>query len=144
VRYGLVALVALQVVGLNLWSWHQQRQVETKRAAMLQLLRTTHPQVRAVLDAPVQMQRETDSLRSAAGKSGDADLETLLGVVAAAWPEGQPPMATLKFDNGRISFAAGGWAETQIAQFRAQVAVGGWELSSSNGVLTMARSKAAT
>lgn len=141
VRYGLVTLVALQVLGLNLWAWHQQRQVDTKRAAMVQLLRTTHPQIRAVLDAPVQMQRETEALRSAAGKSGDADLETVLGVAAAAWPEGQAPMATLKFDNGRLSFAAGGWPEAQIAQFRAQLAGGGWDVASSNGVLTISRGK---
>jgi general secretion pathway protein L len=141
VRYGLVALVALQVLGLNLWAWHQQRQLDAKRAAMVQLLRTTHPQVRAVLDAPVQMQRETDTLRTAAGKSGVADLETLLGVAAAAWPDGQPPLATLKFDNGRLSFAASGWAETQIAQFRAQLAGSGWDLASNNGVLTISRGK---
>ena len=144
VRYGLIALVALHVLGLNLWAWHQQRQVDAKRVAMVQLLRTTHPQVRAVLDAPVQMQRETDSLRSAAGKSGDTDLETLLGVVAAAWPEGQPPLATLKFDNGRLSFAAGAWPEAQIAQFRAQLAGSSWELTSNNGVLSISRMKAAT
>ena len=144
VRYGLIAMVALQVLGLNLWAWHQQRQLDGKRDAMTQLLRSTHPQVRAVLDAPVQMQRETDSLRTAAGKRGDSDLETLLGVAAAAWPDGQPPLATLKFDNGRLSFAAGGWAEAQTAQFRAQLAGGGWELASNNGVLTISRAKAAS
>ncbi len=144
VRYGLIAMVALQVLGLNLWAWHQQRQLDGKRDAMTQLLRSTHPQVRAVLDAPVQMQRETDSLRTAAGKRGDNDFETLLGVAAAAWPEGQPPLATLKFDNGRLSFAAGGWAEAQTAQFRAQLAGGGWDLASNNGVLTISRAKAAS
>ena len=144
VRYGLIAMVALQVLGLNLWAWHQQRQLDGKRDAMTQLLRSTHPQVRAVLDAPVQMQRETDSLRTAAGKRGDSDFETLLGVAAAAWPEGQPPLATLKFDNGRLSFAAGGWAEAQTAQFRTQLAGGGWDLASNNGVLTISRAKAAS
>ena len=141
VRYGVVALVALHVLGLNLWAWHQQRQVDTKRMAMTQLLRTSHPQVRAVLDAPVQMQRETDRLRTAAGKIGETDLESLLGVAAAAWPEAQPPLATLRFENGRLSFAASGWAEAQIAQFRAQLASNGWDLASNNGVLTVSRGK---
>ena len=94
--------------------------------------------------APVQMQRETDSLRSAAGKSGDADLETLLGAIAAAWPEGQAPMSSLKFDNGRLSFAASGWAETQIAQMRAQLANSGMELALDNGVLSVRRGGKAT
>jgi general secretion pathway protein L len=144
-RYGLVALVALQVLGLNLWAWHQQRQIEARREAMTQLLRATHPEVRTVLDAPVQMQRETDRLRSAAGRSGDADLETLLGAAAVAWPAGQPPLASLKFENGRLSFTASGWSESQVAQFRAQLAAGGWDVASANGALTLSRaSKAAS
>ncbi len=142
VRWGLVAVVAVQVLGLNLWAWNQQRQIDGKRLAAIQLLRSTHPQVRAVLDAPVQMQRETDALRSAAGKVGDSDLETMLGIAAAAWPDGQAPLATLKFDNGRLSFAAGGWTEAQTTQFRAQLAGSGCELASNNGVLTISRGKA--
>jgi len=142
VRWGLVALVAAQVLGLNLWAWQQQRQIDARRLAATQLLRSTYPQVRTVLDAPVQMQRETDTLRSAAGKVGDSDLETILGIVAAAWPEGQPPLATLKFDNGRLSFAAAGWPEAQVAQFRAHLTGSGWELGSNNGVLTISRGKA--
>ena len=139
VRYGLIALALLQVAGLNLWAWHQQRQIDDKRAAMTQLLRVTHPQLRTVLDAPVQMQRETDALRTAAGKSGESDLEPLLGAAAAAWPEGQPALQTLRFDNGRLSFAAGGWSEPQIAQFRAQLATSGWDVALNNGVLTISR-----
>ena len=141
VRWGLVCLVALQVLGLNLWAWHQQRQVDERRLAATQLLRSTHPQIRAVLDAPVQMRRETDALRSAAGRAGDNDLETMLGVVASAWPDGQAPLASLKFDNGRLSFGAAGWAEAQIAQFRAQLGGSGWDLNASNGVLTVSRGR---
>jgi general secretion pathway protein L len=139
VRWGLVTLALLQVAGLNLWAWHQQRQIDTRRAAMVELLRATHPQVRTVLDAPVQMQRETDALRMAAGRAADGDLEPLLGIAAAAWPDGQPVLQTLRFDNGRLSFAAAGWSEAQIAQFRAQLASSGCELASSNGALTISR-----
>ena len=142
VRWGLVALVALQVLGLNLWAWHQQRQVDQRRLAMTTLLRASHPQVRAVLDAPVQMQRETDALRTAAGKVGDGDLETLLAAAAAAWPDGQAPLSMLKFDNGRLSVSLDGWAEAQIAQLRAQLQGSGWELSTQNGVLSISRGKA--
>lgn len=138
-RYGLIALALLQVMGLNLWAWHQQRQIDGKREAMTRLLRTTHPQIRAVLDAPVQMQREADTLRVAAGKSGDSDLETVLGVAAAAWPDGQAPLATLRFDSGRLSIAAPAWPEAQLEQFRAQLQTSGWDIASTNGVLTISR-----
>jgi general secretion pathway protein L len=143
VRWGLAALVALQVVGLNLWAWHQQRQIAGKSEAMVQLLKTAHPQVRNVLDAPAQMQRETELLRAAAGKTGDSDLETLLGVAAAAWPEGQAPLQTMKFENGRLSFAASGWNEAQIGQFRTQLGGTDWRVTQDGSTLTLSRAAAA-
>lgn len=139
VRYGLVALALLQVVGLNLWAWHQQRQIDQRRDAMTRLLRDTHPQLRTVLDAPVQMERETQALRAAAGRSDDTDLETLLGAAAAVWPENLAPLSTLRFESGRLSFGASDWSDEQIAQFRAQLFHDGWEVTSNNGVLTISR-----
>jgi general secretion pathway protein L len=139
VRWGLATLLALQVLGLNLWAWHQERQIKAKGAAMVELLKTSHPQVRAVLDAPAQMQRETELLRAAAGKAGDSDLETLLGVAASAWPEGQPPLAMLKFENGRLSFATSGWNDAQVSQFRAQLGAADWSVTQDGSTLTLAR-----
>jgi general secretion pathway protein L len=139
VRWGLAALLVAQVAGLNLWAWHQERQIVAKRDAMTALLRTTHPQVRAVLDAPAQMQRETELLRTAAGQSGDTDLETLLGLAASAWPEGQPPLATLRFESGRLSFATTGWSEAQVSQFRSQLGGGEWAVSQNGATLTIGR-----
>jgi general secretion pathway protein L len=144
VRWGVAALLALQVVGLNLWSWHQERQIAAKREASVALLRSTFPQVRAVVDAPTQMVREAELLRAAAGQSGDTDLETLLGVAASAWPDGQAPMQTLRFESGRLSFAAAGWTEQQIALFRSQLGVAGWSVAAEGAVLTITRARAAS
>jgi general secretion pathway protein L len=144
VRWGVAVLLALQVVGLNLWSWHQERQIAAKREASVALLRSTFPQVRAVVDAPAQMVRETELLRAAAGQSGDTDLEALLGVAASAWPDGQAPMQTLRFESGRLSFAAAGWTEQQIAMFRSQLGVAGWSVAAEGGVLTITRARAAS
>ena len=81
-RSGLAALLLLQLVGLNAWAWQQRQALAAARLAQEQLLRSTFPQVRAVLDAPLQMQRETEALRAAAGRAGDDDLEALLGAAA--------------------------------------------------------------
>ena len=142
VRWGLASLLVLQIVGLNAWAWHQQRQIVAKRGATEALLKTTYPQVRAVLDAPAQMARETDLLRAAAGQPGDADLETLLGVAATAWPPGHAPMQTLRFENGRLSFSSSGWSEAQIAQVRSQLGASGWSLLSEGGALVITRAGA--
>lgn len=140
-RYGLAALLALHVLGLNLWAWHLRGQVNDKRSAMEQVLRESHPQVKSVLDAPVQMQRETDALRATAGRLGEADLETVLGAVAAAWPDGRAPVETLRFEAGKLSLSSAGWTPEQIAQFRDSLRPAGWTVESANGALSLTRAR---
>ncbi|MFM2054811.1 MAG: hypothetical protein RL456_2848 [Pseudomonadota bacterium] len=137
-RLGLVGLALAHLVGLNAWAWMQRHGLETRRAAMLQVLRTTHPQVRAVLDPPVQMQRENDLLRAAAGRAGDQDLETLMQAAASAWPEGRPPQ-TLRFENGQLSLAAPGLGPDEAARMRATLAPAGWQVDATGDTLTFSR-----
>ena len=99
VRWGLVSLVVAQLLGLNLAAWQERSTLEAKRSQMTQLLMAAHPQVRAVYDPAVQMQRETDLLRTAAGRSGEADFEATLQAAASAWPA-QNPVQTLSFEAG--------------------------------------------
>ena len=143
VRIGAAALVVAQVAGLNLWAWHQRGEIAERRQAMVELLRTTHPQVRAVLDAPLQMQRETAALRAAAGRAGDADLETLLHAAAQAWPEDRGPADTLRFEGGALTLAATGWDDAQVEAFRRRLRAEGVVLDSSGGRLTLTRAAAA-
>jgi general secretion pathway protein L len=140
VRYGAAALVVLQLVGLNAAAWQQRRQMADKRTTMASLLQASHPGVRLVYDAPVQMERETDLLRAAAGRPGDGDLEALLGAAAAAWPDGQGPVQTLRFETGRLTLAAPGWGEQQLAQFRDRLRAAGLQVELADGRLTVSRS----
>jgi len=142
VRIGLATLLLLQVVGLNAWAWHERRALVDQRAAQEQLLRATFPNVRAVLDAPLQMRRETEVLRAAAGRPGDSDLEALLGAAASAWPDGQGPAQTLRFEPGRLTLAAPGWSEQQLSQFRDRLRPGGWAVESAEGRISLSRAAA--
>ena len=139
VRYGLIALTAAQVMGLNLWAWHQSAEVATKRQALVGLVQTSFPQVRAVLDAPLQMQREVDALRAMAGKPSEVDFEPQLQAAAAAWPSGQPPVANLRFEPGRLTLAAAGWSDAETESFRSQLRPAGWQVEVSEGRLVMSR-----
>ena len=141
-RWGLLALVVLQLVGLNVMAWQQQRALTDKKAGLDALLRSTHPQVRAVLDAPLQMQRETAALRVAAGVPGPDDFEPMLAATAAAWPDGQPPAAQLRFEPGRLSLAASGWPAPQIAQLRSRLMASGWAVDNADGRLVIQRGNA--
>ncbi len=141
-RWGLATLLLLQLAGVNAWAWHQRQALTELRLSQEQLLRTAFPHVRAVLDAPQQMRRETEMLRAAAGQAGDDDLEALLGAAASAWPEGQGPAQTLRFEPGRLTLLAPGWSEPQLAQFRERLRPGGWAVESSEGRISLSRTAA--
>ncbi len=138
-RIGLASLLVLQLVGLNAYAWQQQQAVQDKRQAMSELLLSTFPSVRTVLDAPVQMASETARLRAAAGRAGGSDLEALLAAAASAWPAGQGPTAELRFDAGQLTVSSAGWREDETAVFRAQLAPLGLAVRAADGLLTLSR-----
>lgn len=144
VRWGLAILSLVQVVGLNAYAWQLQRDLDQRRQGMNALLQSAHPQVRSVLDAPVQMQRETELLREAAGVPGRGDFETLLGALARAWPDGQPPAVQLRYEPGRLSLPAGTWSPQQVKALRERLQGGGWTLEQADGRLTLSAAKPAT
>jgi general secretion pathway protein L len=117
VRIGLALLLLVQVLGLNAWAWQLDRRVNDKRAEMNRLLQSTYPQVRSVLDAPLQMQRETELLRASAGQPGSGDLEPLLAATALAWPDARPPLQALQFEPGRLTLTPTDWDDAQHAAF---------------------------
>ncbi|MDE2401234.1 MAG: general secretion pathway protein GspL [Burkholderiales bacterium] len=138
-RFGLAALVVAQLLGLNLWAWQQGRVLKQKKAEMVNLLKQAHPQVRVVLDAPVQMRNETDALRAAAGQPGDNDLEGLMGLVASAWPA-DLPSAFLQYDGTSLTVAQpAGWGAGEIEQFRSKLSATGAQVEVSDGRLTVRR-----
>lgn len=142
VRIGLAGLALVQLLGLNLWAWHQKRELAARRDAVTTTLTSAFPQVRAILDAPAQMQKQLDLLRVSAGSIGEQDLEALLGAAATAWPGDRPPTEALAFEPGRLTLSAQGWSPTQIDNFRNQLRSEGWQLDASEGKLTISRASA--
>ena len=142
VRIGIAALLIAQVVGLNLWAWHQRGTIEAKQAAMQTLVKAAYPNVSAQdvqRDADAVMQRETQALRTLAGKPGDADFETMLQAAGSAWPADRPPVETVRFEPGKLTLSAAGWSDAQVAAFRSLLAPGGWAVESNQGRLILSR-----
>jgi general secretion pathway protein L len=108
---------------------------------MNEALRSAFPGVRAVLDAPLQMQRETDRARALAGRAGEGDFESLLGAAAAAWPDGAGPAPTVRFEPGRLTLAAQGWGEPQMKQLRERLQAAGLEAEFAEGRVVVTRRK---
>jgi general secretion pathway protein L len=138
-RIGVLTLALLHIVGINLWALHQRSEIERRKQAMVTLLKAAHPQVGTIVDAPVQMRRATDNLRAAAGRVGDADLEAALAAATQAWPDGQAPVQSLRFEQGNLTLVVGTWSGDQIERFRARLRPAGWNVQSGEGRLVLSR-----
>ena len=144
VRWGLAALLVAQVAGLNLWAWHQRSTLEARRVALQNVVRTTFPRAGSLdiqRDAAAVMLREVQTLRTVAGKAGDTDFEPMLMAAASAWPADRPPVDTLRYEPGRLTLAAAGWSEQQLAQFRGLLQPGGWQVESNGTQITLTRAR---
>ena len=144
VRWGAAVLVLAQIVGLNLWAWHQRSTIASREAALQALVKSTYPNANpqdVQRDADAVMQRETQALRNVAGKPGDNDLEPMLQAAASAWPADRPPIDSLRFEPGRLTLSAAGWSDAQVTQFRSLLRPAGWTLEVAEGRLTLSRAR---
>jgi general secretion pathway protein L len=121
VRWGLVALVALQVLGLNALAWRERSALNAQQASLQHILKTTFPSVTLVIDAPLQMQREVDVLQQTTGAVSSTDFEPLLAALAGVLPAGQTPQQ-IHFANHalRVQGVALDNNATGVARLKAQ------------------------
>ncbi|AYQ30280.1 MULTISPECIES: type II secretion system protein GspL [unclassified Polaromonas] len=83
-RWGAGALLVANLAGLNAWAWKEQSVLHARRKAIETSLTQTFPQVRVVVDAPLQMEREIAKLRRATGATSGRDLEAILTALGNA------------------------------------------------------------
>jgi len=100
-RWCAIAVVAVNLVGVQAWAWKEQSAQAAKRAAIRDTLTTTFPDVRVVVDAPLQMARALADLQRQSGAASSADLETLLGQFQAVAPD-TPAPAAIDFIAGEL------------------------------------------
>ena len=125
-RWGLAALLAAQLLGLNLVAWQERQSLQAKQDAVRNTLTTTFPQVQLVLDAPAQMQREVARLQQASGQLAASDLETLLAAVDRA--SGNEPLSPTRigYDNGALRLSGWRAGEEQVRALQQTLQGGGW------------------
>jgi len=92
-RWASVVVVATNLIGLQAWAWKEQSAQSTQRAAIRNILTATFPDVRVVVDAPLQMARALADLQRLSGAASSSDMETILGQFQAAAPESPAPTA---------------------------------------------------
>ena len=101
----------------------------------IRLFSTTGPSAVELTGSSVQLEKSLQTYM-------EQNLEALLGAAASAWPEGQGPAQTLRFEPGRLTLLAPGWSEPQLAQFRERLRPGGWAVESSEGRISLSRTAA--
>ena len=114
-RVALLALVAVNLVGLNAWAWRERASINAQRAAIREVLTTTFPNVRVVVDAPLQMAREVAALQRASGVASGRDMETMMGAFGAVAPVNTVPDA-IEFAAGEVRLKGLRLAPADIAQ----------------------------
>ena len=92
-RWATVALVVVNLAGLQAWAWKERSALAAQRAAIQGTLIATFPDVRVVVDAPVQMARALADLQRRNGTASTADMETMLAQFQAAAPDTPVPAA---------------------------------------------------
>ena len=94
-----IAIVA-QLIGMNALAFKENRAIAQRQQQAKQVLQTTFPHVPVIVDAPVQMQRELDMLRSNSGALSAADLEALLA--ASATISSMPNAKSLEYQDKQL------------------------------------------
>ena len=136
-RWAAVVLVAANVVGLNAWAWKERAALEDKRDAVRQALTDTFPNVKVVVDAPVQMEREVATLRQQTGVPSPRDLDALLGALASALPAGRTP-AALEYTAGDLRASGVTLSQDELRSVATRLKTVGYTLGSQGGTLVVA------
>ena len=89
-------------------------------------------------DAAAVMLRETQALRTHAGKPADSDLEPMLQAAAAAWRTSGRRWRTFA-SNRAADDRASGWTDAQIEQLRGVLQPAGFQVSASEGRIVVTR-----
>ncbi len=100
-RFALLALLLVNLAGLNAWAWREQAALKSQRAAAVEILTKTFPQVRVVIDPVLQMSKEVAALQQASGAASERDMEVMMGAFATQAPAGTTPTA-LEYAAGEL------------------------------------------
>lgn len=125
-RWGLLALVGVQLLGLNALALQQHRQEQGRRQAIQALVGQAFPQIPGADAGRVPL--ALSALRTAAGVAGSDDLEPLLSAAARHWPAGLGPVQALDFEAGRLTLAAPEWRDDLTPAFGQALSADGIQL----------------
>lgn len=135
-RWGMAALVVVQLVGLNAWAWHERQRLAEQRDASRQLLVQTFPQVKVVVDPALQMARELARLEQSSGSLTPDDLESQLTVLASLAPPGRS-LHSLDYQAGVLKVQGLALQDTEFAPLAERLRARGYSAEREGATLVM-------
>jgi len=136
VRWGLWALLLVQVLGLNLLAYQSQAAVNQERRAMQAAFTSTFPKVQAVVDAPLQMQREVDQLRQRSGQLAQDDAEVMLSALMQSANFAAAP-AAVHYQGGELKVEGLPLSAAALAELIRAMEARGYQLQAQGAGLSM-------
>ncbi|MDO8767435.1 MAG: type II secretion system protein GspL [Burkholderiaceae bacterium] len=127
-RWGLVAVLLANIIGLNAWAWQQQSALTAKRALLGKLLTQTFPGVKVVVDAPLQMAKEMTLLRQATGAISAQNFEAILSSFGTSVVINTAPNA-IEFAATTVNFKGLKLADNELSMAKAKLKNLGYTLS---------------
>lgn len=138
-RWAVVAIALVHIIGLNAYAWHTNTQLQAQRDRIRDTLVTTFPQVKVVVDAPLQMERELALLRQTRGAASSKDLESMLSALGAAGsgmlPAGGP--GSVEYANGEMRVGGLTLTAEQSSALDQQLRSGGLSAQAEGAVVVL-------
>jgi general secretion pathway protein L len=135
-RWGVVALVVVQILGLNALAWRQRSLLDAQRASLQSMLQTSFPEVKLVIDAPAQMQRAVDDLARARGIGSDADLGRVFAIIGPLAPKGLG-LNSIEWNGQQVQLQANGLDANSVQPLSAALEARGLRARLQDGQLTI-------
>lgn len=129
-------LLLAQVAGLNLAAWRTRSELAERRQHVSAALTQSFPQVKVVVDAPVQMAREVAALRQNTGAASPRDLGAMLGAWAQQVDAAAVPTA-FEFSPGELRVKGVQLSASALTQARAQLRPLGYRLDTEDGAAVL-------
>jgi general secretion pathway protein L len=135
-RWSLLALLLVNLGGLQWSAWQAQTAMQTQRAAIAQVLTQTFPQVQVVVDAPLQMERQVQTLLAHSGAVSAHDFEAMAKALGAVLPPDTVP-AALDFAPGELRAAGLAPDPQMLATARAALSSQGYSVEQAGDTLVI-------
>jgi general secretion pathway protein L len=138
VRWGVIALVLVQVFSLNAMAWKEKSLLDARRGALRSILLETFPQTTVVVDSPLQMQREVAVLARSRGADTNTDVMAIfatIGSVAGIAIE----LKAIDIVAGEVRLTAAGVSEKDLSRLNDALISQGFMARQSDGQIAIQR-----